>query len=116
MLAPLRGALTLLLIVLNTLLWGTVLLLLALVKLLTPVSGWRGRLSRGLVTLAENWISTNNAILALTTPLELDLRGAAGLDRNEWYLMVANHRSWVDILALQAVFNRRVPFLKFFIK
>jgi 1-acyl-sn-glycerol-3-phosphate acyltransferase len=116
MLATLRGALTLLLIVLNTLLWGTFLLLLALVKLLTPASGWRDRLSRGLVALAENWISTNNAILGLTTPLELDLRGASGLDRNEWYLMVANHRSWVDILALQAVFNRRIPFLKFFIK
>lgn len=116
MLAALRGSFTLLLIVLNVLLWGTLLLLLAVVKLLMPRGAARDALSRGLVALAENWISTNNAIFRLTTPLELDLRGGAGLDRLEWYLMVANHRSWVDILALQAVFNRRIPFLKFFIK
>ncbi len=116
MLATLRGAFTLLLIVLNTLLWGTPLLLLALVKLLLPVRRWRDGLSRSLVALAEGWIGTNNAILGLTTPLELELRGGADLERREWYLMVSNHRSWVDILALQAAFNRRIPFLKFFIK
>jgi 1-acyl-sn-glycerol-3-phosphate acyltransferase len=116
MLATLRGALTLLLIVLNTLLWGTPLLLLALVKLLLPIRRGRDGLSRALVMLAEGWISTNNAILGLTTPLELELRGGAGLERREWYLMISNHRSWVDILALQAAFNRRIPFLKFFIK
>jgi 1-acyl-sn-glycerol-3-phosphate acyltransferase len=116
MLATLRGAFTLLLIVLNVLFWGTPLLLLALVKLLVPVRAWRDGVSRGLIALAENWISTNNAILGLTTPLELELRGGASLERREWYLMIANHRSWVDILALQGVFNRRIPFLKFFIK
>lgn len=116
MLATLRGAFTLLLIVLNTLLWGLQLLLLALVKLLTPVRRWRDAASRGLIALAENWIATNGRILGMTTPLSFDVRGDAGLERHEWYLMIANHRSWVDILALQAVFNRRIPFLKFFIK
>jgi 1-acyl-sn-glycerol-3-phosphate acyltransferase len=29
---------------------------------------------------------------------------------------MVNHQSWVDILVLQKVFNRRIPFLKFFIK
>ena len=29
---------------------------------------------------------------------------------------VSNHQSWVDILVLQKVFNRRIPFLKFFLK
>ncbi len=28
----------------------------------------------------------------------------------------SNHRSWVDILVLQSIFNRRIPFLKFFLK
>jgi 1-acyl-sn-glycerol-3-phosphate acyltransferase len=31
-------------------------------------------------------------------------------------LVVANHQSWVDILVLQKVLNRKVPFLKFFLK
>ena len=29
---------------------------------------------------------------------------------------MANHQSWVDILVLQKVFNRRIPLLRFFLK
>ena len=32
------------------------------------------------------------------------------------YLVLANHRSWVDIPVLQKVFNRRIPLLRFFLK
>ena len=115
-LASLRGAFTLLLIVLNTLFWGTPLLLLAAVKLLTPLSGAREALSRALIALAENWISVNSRLLGAGGALAIDRRGDLQLERRQWYLMVSNHRSWVDILVLQAAFNRRVPFLKFFIK
>jgi 1-acyl-sn-glycerol-3-phosphate acyltransferase len=31
-------------------------------------------------------------------------------------MVIANHQSWVDILILQRVFNRKIPFLKFFLK
>jgi 1-acyl-sn-glycerol-3-phosphate acyltransferase len=44
------------------------------------------------------------------------VRGLDGLDPQAWYLVIANHQSWVDILALQSVLNRRIPFLKFFLK
>jgi 1-acyl-sn-glycerol-3-phosphate acyltransferase len=115
-LATLRGAFTLVLIALNTLFWGLPLLLLALVKLVTPGSGRREALGRGLVLLAENWVSTNSAMLSLIGALRFECRGDMTLARNEWYLMISNHRSWVDILLLQAAFNRRIPFLKFFIK
>lgn len=30
--------------------------------------------------------------------------------------MISNHQSWVDILVLQRIFNRKIPFLKFFLK
>jgi 1-acyl-sn-glycerol-3-phosphate acyltransferase len=115
LLTSLRGAFTLMLFVLNTLFWGTPLLSLAVLKLV-PVDAWRDLIGRVLIALAENWISTNNGILRLTGALAFELRGGEVLERREWYLMVANHRSWVDILVLQAAFNRRIPFLKFFIK
>ena len=35
---------------------------------------------------------------------------------NGHYLVLANHQSWVDILVLQKVFNRRIPLLRFFLK
>ena len=46
----------------------------------------------------------------------VESRGVEGLLRDGWYLVIANHQTWVDIVILQAVFNRRIPFLKFFIK
>jgi len=38
------------------------------------------------------------------------------LKTDHWYLVNCNHQSWVDILVLQHVFNRRIPLLKFFLK
>jgi 1-acyl-sn-glycerol-3-phosphate acyltransferase len=45
-----------------------------------------------------------------------EVQGIETLERSEWYLVLANHQSWVDILVLQRIFNRKIPFLKFFIK
>jgi len=69
-----------------------------------------------MVVLAECWISGNTAIFDRMGALPREIRGVDGLRRREWYLVVSNHRSWVDILVLQASFNRRIPFLKFFLK
>jgi 1-acyl-sn-glycerol-3-phosphate acyltransferase len=113
---PLRGAFTFTLIVLNTAVCCTPLFALALVKLLLPHAGARRALSRMLTAIAEAWIAANTRILALTQRIRWEVRGIDGLERQAWYLVIANHRSWVDILALQAVCNRRIPLLKFFLK
>jgi 1-acyl-sn-glycerol-3-phosphate acyltransferase len=44
------------------------------------------------------------------------VHGTDKLKLHEWYLVIANHQSWVDILVLQKVFHRKIPMLKFFIK
>jgi 1-acyl-sn-glycerol-3-phosphate acyltransferase len=113
--ATLRGTLTMALIVLNLLVWTLPLFLLALLKL---VSGQRlrARCDRTLVGIAQRWISGNNLIFRLTQDIHWDIEGVDGLQAHEWYLVICNHQSWVDILVLQAVFNRRIPFLKFFLK
>lgn len=113
--ATLRGIVTLALFVLNLLLWATLLYLVALLRLI-PSARLRIACSRMLVHIAQNWISGNKLILKLTQRIRWDIEGLDGLARNEWYLVVCNHQSWVDILVLQGVFNRRIPFLKFFLK
>ncbi len=45
-----------------------------------------------------------------------DVDGLENLKRNEWYMVLSNHQSWVDILVLQRVLYRKIPFLKFFLK
>ena len=111
-----KGAVTLSAMVLNVVVWVTVLLIVALLKFLLPIPAVRRLLSRVMTALAEGWIGTNNALFRVMGSLPLETRGLEGLSTGEWYLVVSNHRSWVDILVLQAVFNRRVPFLKFFLK
>jgi 1-acyl-sn-glycerol-3-phosphate acyltransferase len=111
-----KGVLTLLAMGINLVFWVALLFTVALLKFLVPIPAWRRVSSRWMVALAENWISGNTAIFDLTGALPREVRGVDGLRRREWYLVVSNHRSWVDILVLQASFNRRIPFLKFFLK
>lgn len=100
----------------NTLIHAAPLLALALVKALVPVAGPRRALSRALIVIAESWIAVNGRILTGIARTRVAVEGLDGLRYDGWYLVLANHQSWVDILVLQHVFNRRVPFLKFFLK
>ncbi len=111
-----KGAVTITLMALNVIAWCLVLFAVAIARFVVPVPAWRRLLSRAMTALAEGWIGTNNAIFRLFGLLPLEARGLEGLSTREWYLVVSNHRSWVDILVLQALFNRRIPFLKFFLK
>jgi 1-acyl-sn-glycerol-3-phosphate acyltransferase len=112
----LRGLVVFAAITVNTILWVTPLLLLAVLKLLIPIRGARLAITRWLMSIGENWVSGNALILGLHRSGTLDARGMDSLNRNGWYLVIANHQTWSDILILQTVFNRRIPFLKFFIK
>ncbi|MEO8010485.1 MAG: acyltransferase [Dokdonella sp.] len=104
------------LIVINTLVHSTPLLLLALVKFMVPLPAFRRTLSRVLIVLAESWIAVNSVLMKRLAGVCIDVEGLDGLSRDGWYLIISNHQSWVDIPVLQAVFNRRIPFLKFFLK
>jgi 1-acyl-sn-glycerol-3-phosphate acyltransferase len=66
--------------------------------------------------IAENWIWVNNLNQKLVGNTRWDIQGMEALERYDWYLVLANHQSWVDILVLQRIFHRKIPFLKFFIK
>jgi len=68
------------------------------------------------MSIGENWISINSAILQTAGSIDWQVRGAGNLRKNAWYLVMVNHQSWIDIFVLQNAFNRRIPFLKFFIK
>ena len=114
--APLVGVIATVLLVLNTLVWVPILLFFAVLKLAIPIEAVRRRLAPGLLSIAEAWISCNSAWMALTQRTSWDVQGIKGLDSRSWYLVNCNHQSWVDILVLQHLFNRRIPLLKFFLK
>ncbi len=111
-----RGSLSLTLFILNTVFWCMPLFVLAAAKAIFPSDSWLRRCNRMLNAIAENWIWVNNQIQKLFSNTRWDVQGLDSLERSEWYLVLANHQSWVDIVVLQRIFYRKIPFLKFFIK
>ncbi len=114
--APLRALIAATLMLLNILFWVPILLAFSLLKLLLPFKRVRLWIDPLLLRIAETWIAGNSGWMRLTQKLDWDVSGIADVSPRQWYLVVCNHQSWVDILVLQHVFNRRVPLLKFFLK
>ena len=114
--APLVGLIATLLMVLNVLFWVPILLVFAIIKLIIPAKRVRLMIDPLILRIAESWISGNSGWMALTQRTTWDVQGIDGLNYRSWYLVNCNHQSWVDILVLQHLFNRRIPLLKFFLK
>lgn len=112
----LRLPLAALSVLINTLAHTTPLFFFAFLKWLVPVKGFRRFCDALLIGLAESWIARNSDLIALFTPTRIEIEGLEGLDRQGHYLVLANHQSWVDIPVLQHALNRRIPFLRFFLK
>lgn len=112
----LLGPLALALYLANTVLWCLPIYALALARLLVPWPAWRELCIRWLNGLGEGWIRGTNALTDLLYRFDRDIEVAADLRRDRWYLVIANHQSWVDIIALLQTFRARIPFPKFFTK
>jgi 1-acyl-sn-glycerol-3-phosphate acyltransferase len=89
---------------------------LSLVKVVLPIRAIRLSCSRALIAIAESWIAFNSLMFEWFTRTRWQLDGLAGLRTDGNYLVLCNHQSWVDIPVLQKIFNRRIPFLRFFLK
>ena len=112
----LRGILSFLAVVLNTLFWCIFLLSVAVLKLLVPVEAWKRFCTKIIINIGECWIYCNGLWIKFLHRPELRVEGFESLDRSKWYLSVANHQSWADIFVLQDITNRKIPMLKFFMK
>lgn len=93
----------------NTVLWGLLILLFGLLKLVLNVR---------MVTLLLNWSYRNwcqgNA-MALNLGCErIEVNIGDNVSNQGWYLLISNHLSWLDIVVLSAL--GKLPAPKFFLK
>lgn len=109
----LRGLLAGFLMCFNTALICLPLFLVALLKLLIPLSGWRTLCNHLLDGLSACWISVNR--LWVRAP-ERVIGDDLPLAEVRWCLVTCNHQSWADIFLAQRLLNRRLPQMKFFLK
>jgi 1-acyl-sn-glycerol-3-phosphate acyltransferase len=110
------GIVTLILFAVNTIFCGSTLYIFIFLKIIIPVARWRALCSHVFVKIAECWIDVNSLIMRLIQRTEWDVQNIEGIRYDGSYLIIANHRSWLDIPLLQKVFNRRIPLLRFFLK
>ena len=113
MLAALKFLFATLILVINTLVLCSSMIPFALAKLILPVTAVRQVCDRALMGIAALWMDINTFWLDTVNPVRWDVAGIEGLDPQGWFLVASNHQTWVDILVLQRVFNRRIPMLKF---
>lgn len=114
--SPVTGAISMILYFVNTIFWCTFLFFMALLKFVIPLKPWRKLCDVILIYISTSWIFCNNLNQNLTQKTRWNVSGLEPLKMDEWYLVLSNHQSWVDILVLQRIFHRKIPFLKFFLK
>lgn len=115
--APLLGTIVFLLIVINTLFHSVLILVAAPFRFILPGQTLRNAMTRVLMAMADNWCTVNDRfVYAMLPAIYWEIEYPAQLKRQGWYLVSANHQSWVDILVLFYTFNGRIPFLKYFLK
>jgi 1-acyl-sn-glycerol-3-phosphate acyltransferase len=114
--AVLIGFLSLILYTVNTIFWLMPILVFSLLKALIPIKLAQKIFSYLLDLMASSWVVMNTLNQKLFTKIEIQITGLEELNRKDWYLVLANHQSWVDIVVLQRALHGQIPFLKFFLK
>ncbi len=112
----LRGSLVTFLIALATLIGASTVIIFGLFIKLLPIRSWRKKATTRLLRLPMLWISTLQMIMKINSRGKWRVSGPQNLVPNGCYILISNHVSWVDILILNACFNRKIPVIKFFTK
>lgn len=110
------GFLSFCLYVINTIVWLIPIVIFSLLKALLPFDLWRKFFSYLLDRMASNWVALNTVNQKLFNRTNYVVTGLEKLEKKQWYLVISNHQTWVDIVVLQRILRGKVPFLKFFLK
>ncbi len=100
----------------NTLFWLIPILIFSLFKALIPLRFSQKIFSYLLDLMASNWVALNTVNQKLFTQMDIKVSGLEQLNMKDWYMVVSNHQTWVDIVVLQRALHGKIPFLKFFLK
>ena len=114
--SSLRVAAVFLLVAANTVLHVVPLLAVAVVKAALPAARMRLACNSALTGIAASWIAVNSGLVDRFSGTRFHVSDVVDLRMDGHYLVLANHQSWVDIVVLQKIFNRRIPLLRFFLK
>ncbi|AWB68780.1 acyltransferase [Saccharobesus litoralis] len=104
-----------LLLSLNLVYWGSLIILGGVIKLLLP-SQLKFKWSRVLESFMHAWAYINMLVIRCFNPIEFDVQGIEHLNTRNWYLLLANHQSWFDIMLISYLCINKMPAGRYFLK
>ncbi len=111
-----KGCYNCLFIVAHNLFWCFFMYLFFIFKVLSPTRKILTFFNHILIFFAHNWIRSNNFMMDSTMNIKWDIPDFSHLAYKQWYFIISNHQTWTDILVLQRIFLKKIPFIRFFIK
>lgn len=115
---PIKVILSGLLLFLNLLFFSILIIPFIILKAIIPINRFKDLLSMWIVNIASIWAQLNYVIIESMGKIkwEVDDLSRFKLSKSKNYLVISNHQSWIDILALIKVFNLKIPYFRFFLK
>lgn len=108
-----RGAVVSIILTMNLFAWGAPF---AVVTIIALVPGQRHRLTPILEKIVELWSRSNQWLSDALVQQRWIIEVPDELRPDASYIIVSNHRSWLDIPAIHRALIGRIPFIRFFVK
>ncbi len=100
----------------HTVFLGVFLYAFILLRIILPARQAQQLANPVITAIASVWLAGILWWLNHVHRVQWDIRGLSRQGKKDWYLLSANHQSWVDIFVLYQIYHGKVPLLKFFIK
>lgn len=101
---------------LNLAFWGILVTPLGILKLLLPFITAHRLIAAIGRRCYRGWTAVNTFLMNLFNDIDWQISGQQTLDKDSWYLLIANHKSWVDIPVVSTFAYHLIPEPKFFLK
>lgn len=121
MLNTVKGVFSLFYLFINLSFWLIPVLICSLIKFCIPIPRVEKFCYHIMAQVYRLAIICDNFLLYKILKIKIHLHNPNALDEKthfpgQWFTLVANHQSWMDILILQGLFYNKIPVLKFLVK
>ncbi|MDK2776341.1 MAG: acyltransferase [Pseudomonadota bacterium] len=114
--SQLLGIISALALLTNTLFLGIFLYSFILLRIILPARLAEVLANPVITRIATLWVASILWWMNNIYKVDWNIQGLERTGKKGWFLITANHQSWVDIFALYQTYLGKVPLLKFFIK
>ncbi len=102
--------------VLNIAFWGGMIIILGVIKLVLPIKPLVNLINRIINPMLSAFGIGSVCLMKLFNHCQWEIDVNGTLSKQNWYLMLPNHLSWLDIVLLTKLSAGRIPAPKFFLK